>query len=98
MTYNIVCVMLGMSKKITTKHGTFIWNSKNLRVSQIVSIKDLTGRHGSQIGTSRVAITEAKTYTDFVKYVTHPPIINGKVFGLVKKGEILNKTIQVVSI
>lgn len=87
-----------MSNRITTKYGTFIWNSKSFRVNQVVSIKDLTGRHGSQIGTSKVAITEAETYNDFVKSVTHPPIVNGKIFGLVKKGDILNKTIQVVSI
>lgn len=82
-----------MSNRITTKYGTFIWNSKSFRVSQIVSIKDLTGRHGSQIGTSKVAITEAETHNDFVKNVTY-----GKMYGLVKKGDILNKTIQVVSI
>jgi len=84
--------------KIKNKHGTFIWNPKNLRVSQVVKIKDISGRHGSEIGTSRVAITEAINSTDFRNTANNPPIVNGKVFGLVKKGEVLNKRFKVVSI
>jgi len=80
-----------MMTRIKNKHGTFTWNPRSFRVNQVVKIKDLTGRHGDEIGTARVAITEAETTEGFKKAVENP-------FGLVKKGQVLNKTTKVVGV
>ena len=86
------------ARRVKNKHGTFIWNPRSFRVSQVVKIKDITGRHGNEIGTSRVAITEADSSQNFKDVANNPPIINGKVIGVVRKGEILNKRFEVVAI
>jgi len=87
-----------MMTRIKNKFGTYTWNPKSLRVNQVVKIKDLTGRHGNEIGTSRVAITEAISSEDFKNKVNNPPIINGKPLGIIKKGQILNKKFKVISV
>lgn len=74
--------------KITNRFGTFILNSK-FRVSQRVKIKDITGRHGTNIGTCNVAISEACDKLALEKIA---------IKSYVKKGEILNKKFEVVSI
>ena len=84
--------------QVKNKYGTFTWSPKSLRVNQVVKIKDLTGRHGKEVGTSRVAITEATNHENFKEVANNPPIINGKVIGVVKKGQILNKKFEVVSV
>jgi len=87
-----------MMTRIKNKFGTYTWNPRSLRVNQVVKIRDLTGRHGNEIGTARVAITEATSSEDFKNKVNNPPIINGKPLGVIKKGEIINRTTKVVGV
>ena len=78
--------------------GISVWDTKFCRLAVPVcwdqwfpETARLTGRHGDEIGTARVAITEAETPEGFKKAVDNP-------FGLVKKGQVLNKTTKVVGV